>query len=268
MSNMYKRTKNDPRLTKKRNPVTRGLFQRIQDIFLSRGTNPWKVNLTKRRIPWARILAPVLIVSIPLFVLLTVDNALMRLPDVYKYHLLSNNILGERMVAADETKVAQLMSDYLVHKTDQFQMKEDLAYMPADVFTKADGKMMEHLRAILDMQALVALSMLLLTILLIVFLVRQKERDLLLQSFYFSLPAFALMKIIDGALMMFGPLRIRVFGIPAPSTNGKGDLLPALLNGSFFSLLTIAEVAVSLVALGLIYYIILNLTGRKTTFGR
>lgn len=268
MSNMYKRIKNDPRLTKKRNPVTRGFFQRFKDIFLSRGTNPWKVNLTKKRIPWARILAPILIVSIPMSVLLSVDNVLMRLPDVYKYHLLSNNILGERMVAADESKVAQLISNFLVHKTNQFQMKENLAYMPADVFTKADGKMMEHVRALLDMQAIVGLGMLLVTIILIVFLLRQKERDLLLQSFYFSLPVFALMKIVDAMLMMFNPLRNRVFGIPAPSTNGKGDLIPALLNGTFFRLLTIAEVGVSLVALGLVYYIILNLSGRKTTFRR
>jgi Protein of unknown function (DUF1461) len=268
MSNMYKRTKNDPRLTKNRKPLTLGFFRRVKDFFLKRRTNPWKVNLTKKSVPWARILAPVLIVAIPLFVIMAADNTLMRLPDLYKYHFLSTEILNERMVAADEDKVAQLMSDYLIHKTDNFQMKEDLEYMPANLFTNSDGAIMSDLRSLLDTQAIVGFGMLLLSVLLIIFIIRQKEKDLLLKSFYFSLPAFVLMKTIEVVLMMFGPLRNRVFGIPTPATTGEGDLLPALLDGTFFRLLAIAEVAISLILMGLIYYVILNLSGRKTTFRR
>jgi hypothetical protein len=268
MSDMYKRTKNDPRLTKARKPLTHGFFQRIQAVFLRRGTNPWKVNLTKKSIPWARILAPILIVSIPLSVLLVVDNGVMRLPDLYKYHFLSSEILSERMVAADEDDVAQLMSDYLLHQTNQFQMKEDLDYMPADVFTKADGKMFQGLRSLLDIQAIVGICMLLLTIVLIVFILRKKERDLLLQSFYYSLPIFALIKIIEIAMMMFGPIRNWVFGIPTIEGAATEDLVPALLDSAFFRTLAIAEMALSLVLLAVIYYIILNLSGRKVTFRR
>jgi len=117
---MYRRIKNDPRLTKERKPMTRGFIQRIKAFFVRRSTNPWKVNLTKKSVPWARILAPILIVSIPLIVIMTVDNTLMRLPDLYKYHFLSSEILSERMVAADEAAVSQLMSDYLLHKTNLF----------------------------------------------------------------------------------------------------------------------------------------------------
>jgi len=268
MSNMYRRIKNDPRLTKTRQPLIRGFFGRIKDFFVRRGTDPWKVNLTKKSVPWARILAPILIISIPLFVIMAVDNSLMRLPDVYKYHFLSSEILNERMVAADEDDVAKLMSDFLIHKTDKFQMKEDLEYMPADLFTKADGTMIRNLRSLLDIQAIVGICMLLLTVLLIIFIIRKKERDLLLQSFYYSLPVFALIKIIEVAIMMFGPLRNRVFGIPSVDPSGSEDLLPALLDSTFFRSLAIAESVISLVLLGVVYYIILNLSGRKTTFRR
>ena len=268
MSNMYKRTKNDPRLTKGRKPSASGFFRRIKNNLLKRGTNPWKVNLTKKSIPWARILAPFLIVAIPLLVIMTVDNGLMRLPDLYKYHLLSNDVLGERMVAADEDDVAQLMSDFLLHKTDRFQMKEDLEYMPANVFTKADGGMMESLRSLLDVQAIVGAAILLLTVIFVIIIIKKKERDLLLQSFYYSLPAFVIMKAVGLGLMMFGEARFRVFGIPAADVAGTEDLIPAILDGAFFRFLAIAEIAGSLVMLGLIYYLILNLSGRKTTFRR
>lgn len=265
---MYKRTKNDPRLTKDRKPRGHGFSRRIKEIFVRRGTNPWKVNLTKKSVPWAWILSLILLISVPLTVIMSVDNGLMRLPDLYKYHFLSNEILSERMVATDETKVAQLMSDYLVHKTDRFQMKEDLEYMPANVFTKSDGLMMKSLRTLLDAQAVVGILMLLISILIIIFIIRQKERDLLLRSFYYSLPVFALMKIFEVAIMMFGPMRNRVFGIPTAGSAGETDLIPALLDGPFFRLLAIAEVAGSLVLLGVLYYVILNLSGRKTTFRR
>ena len=268
MSNMYKRTKNDPRLTKGRKGLKGGFFSKIGAFFFRRGTNPWKVNLTKKSIPWARILAPVLIATIPFTVLLTVDNAVMRLPDLYAYHFLSSEILSERMVAADEDAVAQLISDYVLHKTDKFQMKEDLEYMPADLFTKEDGAMMESLRSLLDWQAVAGLCTLLVSILLIVYIIRKKEKDLLLQSFYYSLPVFLGIKIIDAALVMFGPLRTRVFGIPAVSESGDVNLIPALLDGSFFRLLAGVETLLSIVVLGLVYYIILNLAGRKTTFRR
>jgi hypothetical protein len=268
MSNMYKRIKNDPRLTKTRQPLLRGSFARIKDIFVRRSTDPWRVNLTKRSVPWARILAPILLVSIPLFVIMAVDNTLMRLPDVYKYHFLSTEILDERMVAANEDDVAQLMSDFLIYKTDQFQMKEDLEYMPAEVFSKADSTMIQGLRSILDIQAIVGINMLLITVLLIIYLIRKKERDLLLHSFYYSLPVFALLKIIEVALMVFGPFRNRVFGIPTVETTDSEDLIPALLDTTFFQSLAIAESVLSLILLGVIYYIILNLAGRKATFRR
>jgi hypothetical protein len=265
---MYRRIKNDPRLTKNRQLLIPGFFGRIKNFFLHRGTNPWKANLTKKSIPWARILAPILLISIPLFVIMAVDNSLMRLPDVYKYHFLSSEILNERMVAASEDDVAQLMSDFLMHKTDKFQMKEDLEYMPADVFTKSDGAMIRGLRSMLDVQAIVGLGMLLLTVLMVIYIIRQKERDLLLQSFYYSLPVFALIKIIEITIMVFSPLRNRVFGIPSNNSAASEDLIPALLDNSFFRSLAIAESVLSLILLGVVYYIILNLSGRKTTFRR
>lgn len=268
MSNMYKRTKNDPRLTKGRKPMGQGIFSRVKGFFTRRRTDPWKVTLTKKSTPWARILAPILIVTIPLTVIVFVDNGLMRLPDLYKYHLLSSEILNERMIFADENDVAALISDYLIHKTNRFQMKEDLDYMPDELFTKQDGAMMQNLRNYLDVQVAVGLSTLLLTIALILFIIRKKERDLLLRSFYFSLPVFLLMKIIEIAAMLFGPIRKWVFGIPTLTTAADENLLPALFDDSFFRFLATIEVALSLVMLALVYYIVLNLSGRKTTFRR
>lgn len=268
MSNMYKRTKNDPRLTKGRKSLGKGIFNQVKEFFTRRRTDPWKVSLTKKSIPWPRILAPILIVTIPLTVIVFADNGLMRLPDLYKYHMLSSEILNERMISADEDDVAALISDYLIHKTNRFQMKEDLDYMPDDLFTKQDEAMMQNLRTYLDVQIAVGLSTLLITIALIFFIIRKKERDLLLRSFYFSLPVFFLMKIIETVAMLFDPIRKWVFGIPIPTSAADDNLLPALFDVSFFRFLAAIEAVLSLVLLAIVYYIVLNLSGRKTTFRR
>ena len=115
---------------------------------------------------------------------------------------------------------------------------------------------------------IVGAAILLLTVILVIIIIKMKERDLLLQSFYYSLPAFVIMKAVGLGLMMFGEARFRVFGIPASDVAGTEDLIPAILDGAFFRFLAIAEIAWSLVMLGLIYYLILNLSGRKTTFRR
>ncbi len=266
MSNMYKRIKNDPRLTKKKESKVAGFFARLKGLLKHRGRNPWKINLNKKRTPWTQILAPILIITIPVCVMMITDNTLMRLPDLYKYHLLSSEILSERMITADENKVAQLISDYMLHKTGKFQMKEDLEYMPDDLFTTSDGQMMHHIRDLVDIELMVGFLSLIVTIAIITYLVRRREKDLLLKSFYLCLPIFVIMQIVDVFVLMFRPIRNRVFGIP--KADDAVNLLPALLNHSYFRLLTLAEVALSVLLLGLIYYLVLNLSGRKSMFRR
>lgn len=266
MSNMYKRIKNDPRLTKKKESKVAGFFARLKGLLKHRGRNPWKISLSKKRTPLTQLLAPILIITIPVCVIMATDNTLMRLPDLYKYHLLSSKILSERMITADEDKVAQLISDYMVHKTNKFQMKEDLDYMPDDLFTIADGQMMHQIRDLVDIELMLGLFSLVVTIAIITYLVRRREKDLLLKSFYLCLPVFVIMQIADVFVLLFRPIRNRVFSIP--TSDDAVNLLPALLNYSYFKLLTLAEVALSILLLGLIYYLVLNLSGRKSMFRR
>lgn len=266
MANMYKRTKNDPRITKKRNRPASDFFADVKNFIAHRGRNPWKVNLTKKSTPWARILAPILIIAIPLFVMMAASNTLMRLPDLYKYHLLSSEVLSARMISADETDVSELMSNYMMHKTDSFQMKENLDYMPDNLFTGADGTMMAGIRNITDLQLILGLVTMLMAVVVIVYLLRKRERDLLMHRFYFCLPVFVFLQIANAVILMVGPVRNRVYGII--QDKGNDNLLPAILDGSYFRLLFLVELILSLVFLGLIYYLVLNLSGRKTTFGR
>jgi len=266
MANMYKRIKNDPRITKKRTHPASESILGIKNFVAHRGRNPWRVNLTKKRTPWARILAPILIVAIPVLVMMAASNTLMRLPDVYKYHLLSSEVLSERMISADETDVSKLISNYMVHKTDTFQMKENLDYMPDNLFTKADGDIMFGIRRMTDLQLVLGLAMMVLAAAVIVYLVRKREKDILLRDFYLCLPVYAFLQIANAVILLFSPIRNRVFGIVADK--GDGNLLPAILDGSYFRLLVLTELVLSLVFLGLIYYLVLNLSGRKTTFGR
>lgn len=267
MSNMYKRIKNDPRITPARG-ISRGASRALsRKPGAFRRKNPWKVNLTKKAFPWHRLVLPVLVLFLPVFILLTADNLVFRLPDLYNYHMLNTEILNEKMIAADEKDVAQTISGYMTHRTDEFQMKEDLAYLPEDIFTAEDGRMASRMRQALDVKGILGVFALIVSVACAAVLLRLRERDLILRGFYYALPVFLAVGLLNGAgLLLAGPRGV-LYGIP-PVTEGGSDLLPVLLDDRFFGLSALAGGGISLVLLGLVYYGILMISGRKTTFRR
>lgn len=268
MATMFKRTKNDPRITPARKNRNASFIRNARRRISGGGRSPWKVNLTKKAIPWHRLILPILALAIPVFVVLAANNLVLRLPDLYNYHFLNTRILDERMVSADEGDVANLVSEYLTGRTDRFQMKEDLEYLPAELFTEADGEMMARYKAALDIEAASAAVCLILSAALIGMLIRIKKRDLILRAFAFSVPVYAAGVLTNGIAFVSGSLRETVYGIAALPVEGADDLLPVLLPDRFFQLAGVAGTAASLIFLGLVYYLVLMLSGRKTIFRR
>ena len=267
MSNMYKRTKNDPRITRSRKAPFASLGAFVKNLGPGRRKNPWKVNLTKKAFPWHKAAVPVLVFFLPIFVLLAADNLVFRLPDMYNYHMLDTEILNEKMVSAGEGDVARMISGYMTHRTDEFQMKEDLEYLPDDLFTKADGEMAARMRQALDIKGLLAAAAMVFAAACIAVLWKLKERDRILRAFYYSLPVFLVFGIINAAGLLLGSLRSGIYGI-LPAAEGGADLLPAILDGGFFRLSVLAGGGISLVLLGLVYYAVFMISGRKMTFRR
>jgi hypothetical protein len=264
---MYKRTKNDPRITQSRKAPFSSLRAFAKNLGPGRRKNPWKVNLTKKAFPWHKLAVPVLVFFLPLFVLLAADNLVFRLPDMYNYHMLDTEILNEKMISAGEEDVARMISGYMTHRTDEFQMKEDLEYLPDNLFTEADGAMAARMRQALDIKGLLAAAAMALSVACGAVLWKLKERDWILRAFYYSLPVFLVFGIINGAGLLLGGLRSGIYGI-LPAVEGGADLLPAILDKGFFGLSVLAGGGISLVFLGLVYYAVFMISGRKVTFRR
>lgn len=267
MSNMYKRIKNDPRITPSRKDPAASLRAFARKLGPGRRKNPWKVNLTKKAFPWHRLVLPILVFFLPLFVLLAADNLVFRLPDMYNYHMLNTEILNEKMISASEGDVAQMISGYMTHRTDEFQMKEDLAYLPDNLFTQADAKMAARMRQALDIKGMLAFAAMAVSAACVAALLKLKERDLILRAFYYSLPVYVVFGIINGAGLLQGGLRAGIYGI-LPAADEGADLLPVILDGGFFGLSVLAGGGISLVLLGLVYYAVYMISGRKVTFRR
>lgn len=268
MATLFKRTKNDPRITPARKKRSASFIRNARRRMSGGGRSPWKANLTKKAIPWHRLILPVLALAIPVIIVFAANNLVLRLPDLYNYHLLNTRILDERMISADEGDVANLISEYLTGRADRFQMKEDLEYLPAELFTVADGEMMARYKAALDIEAAAAAACFVLSAALTGILIRIRKRDLILRAFAFGVPVYVAGVLANGIAFVSGSLREAVYGISPLPVEGADELLPALLPDRFFQLAGVAGTAASLIFLGLVYYLVLMLSGRKTIFRR
>ena len=89
---------------------------------------------------WKAICAAVLVVSVPLMVILGTLNYVVRYSGVWKYDLTSSQVLTQISTQIDEDQLLNAVSSYMQHKTDSFELKEDVEYQPENVFKAVDKR--------------------------------------------------------------------------------------------------------------------------------
>lgn len=268
MANMFKRTKRDPRIVPKKKTFA-GRMEGLKRSFRrSSRKNPWKQNKKRKSVPWAKIMAPLLIVMIPVAVMYAGDNVLLRTTALYNYHLNSTEVLSEEMVYAENEDVAKLFSDYMMGKTDEFRMKEDLEYMPQELFNEKDALTVNNIRDTLDKEAYAAGIILILILGIYIYLCRKKEKDLLLRNYFYSIIGFAVLGIIDTLTVAVRPLRQVIHGDLSSFNFPKDDLLIKIMDTSFMWRYSLFSMLIAAIMMGIGLYITLAVAGRHHMFRR
>jgi len=268
MANMFKRTKRDPRIVPKKKTLASRIEGLKRSFRRNSRKNPWKQNKKRKSVPWAKIMAPLLIVMIPVAVMYAGDNILLRTTALYSFHLNSTEILSEEMVYAENEDVVGLFGDYMMGKTDEFRMKENLEYMPEELFNEIDALTVKNIRYNLDKEAYAAGVILLLVIGIYIYLYRKKEKDLLLRNYFYSIVGFAVLAIFDTLTVAVKPLRQAIHGDLSSFNFPKDDLLVKILDTSFMWRYSLFSILVAAIMMGIGLYITLAVAGKHHMFRR
>jgi hypothetical protein len=90
-------------------------------------------------------------VMLPLIAYFAAANVVFRVPDIYSFDLNRTEVLNkELMLETTPAKIGNLLSDYMLHKTDRFRMTANFKGSKSNVFTITDTIMIARSRAMLD----------------------------------------------------------------------------------------------------------------------
>ena len=230
--------------------------------------NPWRNTRKRREIPIEKILAWLLIISIPLMIICLTANLVMRLSDTYQYNLRATQSVSQTGRMISEEKLIDLFGDFMMGETDDFVLMEDVEYQPENVFNDKDQKVMTNLRDALDIILVVGLISFFVTALVYFFLIRWRKKEIHLQNYKRSIWSFVILTIINSMIKLVPALRDatwgRVFGTDFP----KRNVLIQILEKSFALHVTIFDIIISTVLMAILGYVTWQVAGRKKIFKR
>jgi len=102
----------------------------------------------------ARILyalcALVLAFALPVATFCASANVIFRIPDLYNFELSRSEILKEAKLDVTAAEVAELMSNYMQHQTEEFSLTSESGSRTVELFSFVEKARMQQLRALLD----------------------------------------------------------------------------------------------------------------------
>jgi hypothetical protein len=205
-------------------------------------------------------------------------NLVFRIPDLYSFDLGRTQALADTGANVTADKVADAVSSFMRHKTDQLQVTADPVKDPATgevmaeegdpitLFTAGDGAVMKTLRSFLDNILVIGLTSLVLFVALCAMLTRWRRPRELKRGFIGGF-------VLYGAVICFTALTI-VFDLPAKAKAvevmgarfAQEDAMPKLFHDGFFFTSWIAVTVITLVIMLLLLSVMSRLTKSEMMF--
>ncbi len=230
--------------------------------------NPWRNTRKKREIHWEKLLGILVIISVPLMIVCLSLNIVLRTPDVYQYDLRATQAIDQATVIIDEEKLVTLIGDFMIGKTDDFTLLEEVEYKPEDIFTTQDKKYMKGFRSLVDLFALIGLGMLIINVLVYFFLIRWRKKSTLMKSIKISGGLLLLLVLFYDLTLLVTSLWNVTWGKLLPGPLPKEDMLLVLFQEKFMFHVSLFFTVVAGVLFGLFFYGTWKVAGKRNLFKR
>lgn len=221
--------------------------------------NPWRNTRNDYNIPWNDILGSIFMVLLPIIILIFSTNFVLRTNTFYSFYLTKSEITREIPYEISNDKLSKHFGEFMKHKKEDFQIKEDSRYKPQDIFSKRAINVMDSFRSFMDKTLIFGIILLGITIAIVFYLIKEKEKRLIYESFESSLiwyivvvGAFLIANVVPAVSKMI----FRVFyGVRFE----VGDVLIQLLDNNLMIYFSVASTIVSAIIMGATFYLMYSL---------
>lgn len=222
--------------------------------------------MAQKEIPWYRMMAASLVVMIPITAICLTDTVMSRMPNTYSYNLQSTEVLYDLTTPIDETKLVNMICDYMQMKTDVFQLKEDIEYEPADIFSPLDQELMSNIRLFENIFGLVAFFGLIWIIAVYIILIRNKGREMVMDSYRKSRKSFLVLAGILLLIRAIPPLQESFSALFAGKALPNGDMLVQIFGDSLLRQFGIMAFIISAILMILAGMVTNEVAGQRKLF--
>lgn len=217
---------------------------------------------------FSKFLAVLLALILPFIGLVATSNLVFRIPDLYNFDLSRSMSSDEINLKLAGGEVGRLISSYMLHKTDYFQIRANFQGREKPVFSVNDGMTAGRYRSVLDKSFVILCVMLPLFLACCIFLYRFENRRLLRRSYQAGCVFFVLIC----ALLFWGVqnegARVAVLRGLINIRETTADILPELFGDGFRLTALAAIIVLSLVIIGTGHSVIRSLTKEEKIFKR
>ena len=222
--------------------------------------------MAQKEIPWYRMMAASLVVMIPITAICLTDTVMSRMPNTYSYNLQSTEVLYDLTTPIDETKLVNMICDYMQMKTDVFQLKEDIEYEPADIFSPLDQELMSNIRLFENIFGLAAFFGLIWIIAVYIILIRNKGREMVMDSYRKSRKSFLVLAGILLLIRAIPPLQESFSALFAGKALPNGDMLVQIFGDSLLQQFGIMAFIISAILMILAGMVTNEVAGQRKLF--
>ena len=208
-----------------------------------------------------------MVISIPIAIICLANNLTTRMPDLYQYEFKSTEILGDLSVAKNEDEMGQFFSEFMMGKTQKFQIEYQFGDNTDNLFSNNEQNTMGKFKSVNNAILLAGIVALILAITSYFLLYKQNLKILLRRTFSKTLILFATLIsfITIGAFVspLIGSEYAFLFNYKIKSFMA----LPKLLPKSFFIHSILATVAISIIIMLILWYFTWKITKPRRIFG-
>lgn len=228
--------------------------------------NPWRNTRNDFVIPWNDIGAAIFMAILPIMIILIAGNVVVRSETFYSYYVSKTEVVKEIPYEIENQDVSETFGKFMMHKTSEFQLKENSEYMPQQVFNERDAKVMHSIRTIADVLLIVGIVLFVACFAIGFYLCRQGEKKILYESFINSWVWFAVLLLANGVIYFVPAVRELIFkemyGVRFP----PGDVLIQIFETKLPTYFGVALILASIVLAAAVFYVMNKFVKKQKMF--
>jgi len=213
------------------------------------------------------ILTIILVISVPVSIICLANNLTTRMPDLYQYEFKSTEILKDLSVEKNEDEMGQFFSEFMLGKTQKFQIEYKFGDNTDNLFTHDEQNTMGKFKSMSNTILFTGLVALLFSLVSYFLLYKQNLKMLLRRTFSRAVIIFAASVGAITLATFLSPLIKMQYALLFDYELKTFLVLPKLLPKSFFIHSALATVVLSIIAMMLLWYFTWKITKPRRIFG-